>query len=95
MPEENDNLIEIIDEDGTTIKCELYEIIEFEDKQYALLTEANSDEEDPEIVLMRYLEEGEDSYFETIDDDEEFERVSQYIENLEEEAEEDLDDDVE
>lgn len=95
MPEENDNLIEIIDEDGTTIKCELYEIIEFEGKQYALLTEANSEEEDPEIVLMRYLEEGEDSYFETIDDDEEFERVSQYIENLEEEAEEDLDDDVE
>lgn len=95
MPEENDNLIEIIDEDGTTIKCELYEIIEFEGKQYALLTEVNSEEEDPEIVLMRYLEEGEDSYFETIDDDEEFERVSQYIENLEEEAEEDLDDDVE
>lgn len=86
MPEENENLIEIVDEDGTTIKCELYDIIEFEDKQYALLVEADSDEEEPEVVLMRYLEEGEESYFETIDDDEEFERVSEYIESLDEEG---------
>ncbi len=86
MPEENDNLIEIVDEDGTTIKCELYDIIEFEDKQYALLVEADSDEEEPEVVLMRYLEEGEESYFETIDNDEEFEKVSQYVESLEEEG---------
>lgn len=86
MPEENDNIIEIIDDDGTVIKCELYEIIEFEGNQYALLTEvdAENDEEDPEIVLMRYTEEGEESFFETIDDDEEFERVSNYIESLEE-----------
>ena len=32
---------------------------------------------------MRYLEECYESYFETIDDDEEFERVSEYIETLE------------
>ncbi len=89
MPEENENIIEITDDDGTVIKCELYEIIEFEDKQYALLVEAGSEtaEEDPEIVLMRYTEEGEESYFETIEDDEEFERVSDYIESLEEEPE--------
>lgn len=96
MPEENENLIEITDEDGTKIECELYEIIEFEDKQYALLIEANSEEEEPEIVLMRYLEEGEESYFETIDDDDEFERVSQYVESLEEEeTDEEIDEDVE
>ena len=89
MPEENENIIEITDDDGTVIKCELYEIIEFEDKQYALLVEAGSEtaEEDPEIVLMRYTEEGEESYFETIEDYEEFERVSDYIESLEEEPE--------
>ena len=63
--------------------CELYDIIEFEGNQYALLTEADSEEEEPEVVLMRYLEEGDESYFETIDDDEEFERVSEYIETLE------------
>lgn len=83
MPEENDNVIEITDEDGTKMLCKLYDIIEVEGNQYALLTEADSEEEEPEVVLMRYLEEGDESYFETIDDDEEFERVSEYIETLE------------
>ena len=82
MAEELDNTIEIIDDDGTTIKCELYDIIEFDGKQYAVLAEKDSEDEEPELVLMRYTEEGEESYFETIDDDDEFERVSEYIENL-------------
>lgn len=90
MAEEIDNTIEITDDDGTVIKCELLDIVEFEDKQYAVLTEHPSDDEDyePELVLMRYTEEGEESYFETIDDDEEFNRVSDYIESLGEEVEE-------
>lgn len=93
MPEEfeNENLIEIIDDDGTVIKCELYDIIEFENKQYALLVEADSEDEEPEVVLMRYTEEGEESYFETIDDDEEFEKVSAYIETLDTENEDEED----
>jgi len=89
MTEEmENNIIEVIDDDGTVIKCELYDIIEFEEKQYALLVEADSDDEEPEVVLMRYTEEGDESYFETIDDDDEFEKVSQYIESLEEETDE-------
>ncbi len=87
MAEELDNTIEIIDDDGTTIKCELYDIVEFDGKQYAVLAEKDSEEEEPELVLMRYTEEGEESYFETIDDDDEFERVSEYIENLDTEDE--------
>lgn len=86
MAEELDNTIEIIDDDGTTIKCELYDIVEFDGKQYAVLAEKDSEDEEPELVLMRYTEEGEESYFETIDDDE-FERVSEYIENLDTEDE--------
>ena len=95
MADENENLIEITDDDSTVIKCELYDIIEFEDKQYALLVEVNDEDEeiDPEVVLMRYVEEGEESYFETIDDDDEFERVSDYIESLS--PEENNDDDEE
>lgn len=87
MAEELDNTIEIIDDDGTTIKCELYDIVEFDGKQYAVLEEKDSEDEEPELVLMRYTEEGEESYFETIDDDDEFERVSEYIENLDTEDE--------
>lgn len=89
MAEENENLIEITDDDGTVIKCELYDIIEFEEKQYALLVEVNNKEEEPEVVLMRYVEEGEESFFETIEDDAEFDRVSEYIESLEEEETDD------
>lgn len=87
MVEELDNTIEIIDDDGTTIKCELYDIVEFDGKQYAVLAEKDSEDEEPELVLMRYTEEGEESYFETIDNDDEFERVSEYIENLDTEDE--------
>ena len=87
--EEENNIIEITDEDGSTIKCELYDIIEFEEKQYALLVEVNADEseEEPELVLMRLIENGDSDevFFETIDDDDEFERVQAYIENLPEE----------
>ncbi len=88
MTEEmENNIIEVVDDDGTVIKCELYDIIEFEGNQYALLVEAETEEEEPEVVLMRYTEEGEESFFETIDDDAEFEKVSNYIESLEEETE--------
>ncbi len=87
--EEENNIIEITDEDGSTIKCELYDIIEFEEKQYALLVEVDADEseEEPELVLMRLIENGDSDevFFETIDDDDEFERVQAYIENLPEE----------
>lgn len=87
MAIDEENIIEITDEDGTVIKCELYDIVEFEGKNYALLVEAESDEEEPEVVLMRYTEEGDDVFFETIDDDEEFEKVQEYLESLEDEEE--------
>jgi hypothetical protein len=87
MAIDEENIIEITDDDGTVIKCELYDIVEFEDKQYALLVEADTDEEEPEVVLMRYTEEGEEVFFETIEDDDEFERVQEYIESLEDEVE--------
>lgn len=83
MAIDEENIIEITDDDGTVIKCELYDIVEFEGKQYALLVEAGTEDEEPEVVLMRYTEEGEEVFFETIDDDEEFEKVQEYIENLE------------
>ncbi len=80
-----DNLIEITDENGSTIKCELYDIIEFEDKQYAVLAEVDETDEvneNPELVIMRYSEEDGNSYFETIMDDDEFAKVTEYIDTL-------------
>ncbi len=83
--EAENNIIEIVDDENNVIKCELYDIIEFEDQQYALLVEIGTNEEEPELVIMKYVEEGEEAFFETIDDDEEFEKVSNYIETLDEE----------
>ncbi len=89
MAEEND-IIEITDEDGNVIKCELYDIVEVEGKQYAVLAEEGADEEETELVLMRMFENGDSDevFFETIDDDDEFEKVQEYIESL---AEEEID----
>ena len=84
-----DNIIETIDEDGEVIKFELFDVIEFEEKEYALLlpvgVEVNEDSDESEMVLMRLVKDGEDYSFETIDDEEEFERVSDYLESIEDE----------
>ncbi|MBP3820759.1 DUF1292 domain-containing protein [bacterium] len=88
MTEEENNLIEITDDEGNTIKCELYDIIEFDGSQYAILLEEDASD-NSEMTVMKYTEEDGESIFETIEDDDEFERVSNYIENLEDEYEED------
>ncbi len=85
---EDNQLIETIDEEGNVIKFELFDIVEVEGREYALLLPTDAEEgEDDEIVLMRLLKDGEDYLFETIDNDEEFEKVAQYVESLEDEEE--------
>lgn len=84
--DEEKQLIETQDENGNIVSFELFDIVEFEEKEYALLLPAEeADNEDAEVVLMQLSKDGEDYIFETIDDEEEFERVAQYIESLEDE----------
>ena len=47
--------------------------------------EKDKEENGSEIVLMKLIQEGTGYSFETIEDDDEFERVSDYIESLDEE----------
>lgn len=89
-----DRLIETIDENGNVITFELYDIVEVDEQEYALLLpteqDEDSDDEDAEIVLMRLSKNGDDYLFETIEDDEEFNKVAAYVESLDEDiAEED------
>lgn len=84
---EEKRIIETIDENGNEVKFELFDIIEFEGQEYALLTNPE-DENDENIVVMKLLKEGSGYSLETIEDDEEFDRVSEYIESLEDEIEE-------
>ena len=88
MADEEKQLIETVDENGKVIKFELYDIVEVDEQEYALLLPAESDEEDDELVLMRLTSDGEDYIFESIDDDEEFNKVAEYVESMDAEDEE-------
>lgn len=81
---EENKIIETIDEEGNPVKFELYNIVEFEGKDYALLL-PKSENGTEELVLMEIIKDGDDYTFETIEDDDEFEKVSEYIESLEDE----------
>ena len=84
--EEKTDIIETVDEKGNPISFKLCDVIEYEGKEYAMLLPLeDADEEDPELVLMRLVTDGEDYAFETIDDEDEFEAVSEYIESFEDE----------
>jgi len=83
---EEDQIIETVDENGNTVKFELYDIVEVDEQEYALLLPVEEDSE--EVVLMRLTKDGEEYLFETIDDDDEFNKVADYVENMDEEEEE-------
>lgn len=87
----NEDIIETIDEDGKTVKFKLFDVIEYNEQDYALLlpVEEGINEEEPELVLMKLTDDGGEEYsLETIDDEDEFEEVAEYISNIEEELEE-------
>ena len=83
---DEDQIIETIDENGNLIKFELFDIVEVDEKEYALLLPVDEEEGD-EVVLMRLSKDGDDYLFETIDDDAEFEKVATYFENMDDEDE--------
>lgn len=91
MTNQNEQLIETFDEDGNKVTFELLDIVTVEDVEYALLLpsgEAKKNVDDGEILVMRLKKDGEEFSFEAIEDDEEFNKVAEYIEELEDEIEE-------
>lgn len=86
--EEEQNLVEITDEEGNITKCECCDIIEYNDKTYALLLPLEEGNDEEEMIVLEYVEEGEECYFQNIDDEEEFEKVCEYIQSLDEDDDE-------
>lgn len=86
---EEKKLIETVDEEGNNVKFELFDIVEYKEQEYALLMPADQEEDNDEVILMRLTKDGEEFLFEAIEDEEEFNEVSEYIESLDEN--EDLD----
>jgi len=81
-------IIEFEDEYGNKNEAELADIIEVDGKEYAILypTDSEPNDEEQDAIVMRFVEEGEDDYFEAIEDDEEFEKVANYIQELQDNA---------
>ena len=90
MTQNNDDIIEIIDDNGNKTEVELIDMVTVDDVEYAILSplhkcddeDCEHDEEDDDYVLMRVKKEGEEYSFETIEDAEEFEKVAAYIDEL-------------
>lgn len=91
MANNSEQLIETFDEDGNKVTFELLDIVTVDDIEYALLLPTDADQEDAEegeILVMRLKKEGDEFSFEVIEDDEEFNKIAEYIEELEDEIEE-------
>lgn len=86
---ENNNLDEELESDiitltdeetGEEVDFELYARATIDEKTYFALVPC--DEESDEYVILRATEDGDDIVFETIESDEEFEKVEDYFNDL-------------
>lgn len=86
MEEAKEDIVTLVDEDGNEHEFAVIDIIEVDEKEYALLlpAESESEAEDSEDVLVLRFE---DDSLVMIDDENEFNRVVQYLEELGEQIE--------
>jgi uncharacterized protein YrzB (UPF0473 family) len=92
-------------DDGTELDCIVLDIFTVDNKEYIALSPEESEEDEDNVFLYRYIQEGdEEPQLLNIEDDEEFEAVSDAFEELldsqeydemfdEDEDEEDYDED--
>ena len=95
------DFITIQDEDGNEYDLELLDTLEMDGKTYAIFTPADIDTmdvNDPDfgLIILRCGEEDGEEIYDSVDDDEELDRVYElYQSKLDEEEEEDEDKDKE
>lgn len=87
-----EQVITLEGEDGHSYVCRILGLFEFEEKEYALLLnmgEVGKDEstEEPSTVVMQLITKDDQAVFRTIENDEEFERVINYVRELANEME--------
>ena len=84
--QQEQQFVEVLWEDGSIVKCEIYDVIDFEEKTYALLIPLGEEDDDTEVIVMEYVEDDEENaHFQTIEDEDEFNRVCEYVQSMEEE----------
>ncbi len=83
------DLVELTDEEGNKYNFEVLDAYEDGDNKYVALSPCNEDgtpdeEEDGTLVIMKAIEEEDETYFEEIEDDDEYETVADnFINRLE------------
>lgn len=83
------DLVTLVDEDGKEHEFVIVDSLELQDEHYVALVANYEDPEDSlqddgELIVLRSVYEGEEEYFESIDDEEEFDKVAAlFMERLE------------
>jgi|GEM_PF-729196 len=83
-----DTIVTLEGEDGHSYSCQIIDIFDFENNEYALLLnlgEAENDEEDDEkgsLVIMRLVQKGDQAIFQTIETEDEFQKVVAHVESM-------------
>lgn len=93
--EKLDPFIKTTDEHGKTHTFKLVEIIEYNENEYGLFKYVDpttikgkfKNQDDDEIIVMRILSQNDESFFEVIEDEKEFNEIIDYIEEIEDELE--------
>lgn len=91
--DDEENIIVLEGEDGNSYECQFINRFEFEGNDYALLVkraeegeegDEDDDEEDEDstLVIMRIFQRGSDFVFQTIETDDEFNRVVAFVEEM-------------
>ena len=83
MNEFTPELFELIDEDGNKKAFELIDAAEIDGEQYFAMVPAIEDDDylnaDCDLVILKSVEEDGEEILASIDDDEEFDKISQYF----------------
>lgn len=83
MNEYTPDLFELVDEDGNKKQFELFDAVEIDGEQYFALLPAIEDEDflnsDCELVILKSAEEEDEEILVSIDDEDEFEKISSYF----------------
>ena len=95
LNEMDDVILEIEDENGTKIECQVIAMFEYEDEAYAALTPTDEDNNDAYLFRLQIEDQGDELEFtlDNIDDEEKLEEVGQVFTQILEQAGEDDDED--
>lgn len=81
MPEYNEDIVVVIDDDGNEQEFEILDRIETDDKtKYVALIPVSENDEEAELIILRVVETDEENILEPIEDEDEFNEIASIFE---------------